>query len=58
MKKKKRGRPPIAKTELRRETISLRLKSDEVALLREAASKNSKNLSTWVRDVLLDKGSK
>jgi uncharacterized protein (DUF1778 family) len=51
--RKRVGRPPVKKTELRRKTISLRLKSDEVNMLRKAAAKQGKTLSSWVRQALM-----
>ena len=52
--KKKRGRPPVSKSELKRKTISLRLKADEVNMLREAAATRGKSLSSWVRKTLME----
>ena len=52
--KRGRGRPPLAKGERRQETISLRLKTDEVDVLRKAAAKTGKTLSEWLRKNLLD----
>ena len=43
----------MKKTDLKRKTISLRLKSDEVNLLRKAAAKQGQTLSSWIRQALL-----
>ena len=52
--RKRPGRPPVKKTELRKKTISLRLKTEEVQILRKAASQSGDTLSNWVRKTLME----
>ena len=58
MKKKKIGRPPLENADRLKETVSLRLKTDEVDMLRKAAASKGKTFSSWVRDALLDSAHK
>ena len=51
---KRIGRPPVKKTDLRRKTISLRLKANEVNELRKVANLHGETLSNWVRKKVLE----
>jgi uncharacterized protein (DUF1778 family) len=51
-KPKKRGRPPLAKGEVKAKIVPMRLKDEDVKLFSKAAEASKLTLSEWMRDTL------
>lgn len=49
---KKRGRPPLAKGQVKAKIVPMRLQESDVKLFEKAAKANKQNLSEWMRDTL------
>lgn len=51
---KKRGRPPLAKGEVKAKIVPMRLQDADVKLFEKAAKATKQTLSEWMRSTLRD----